>query len=103
MPLGSPLGANMAPFSLQKSTKILPKVDPKMTHFLLFIGDSDASAYTERCREIVSNDTRRQVPPTMITNSASEFIPDQQKTSRPGARPRRCHAMSNEALGHGKG
>ena len=30
MPLGSPLGANMAPFWLPKSSQILPKIDPKM-------------------------------------------------------------------------
>ena len=31
--LGSDFGANMPPFFLQKSTKILPKIDPKMHHF----------------------------------------------------------------------
>ena len=33
MPLGSPLGANMAPFWLPKSSQILPKIDPKMHQF----------------------------------------------------------------------
>ena len=33
MPLGSPLGANMAPFWFPKSFKILPKIDPKRHQF----------------------------------------------------------------------